>query len=104
MFIDDFVEIFLVNEGVPDPFRVDDQDRPFLAAIQATGRVHAHLALTRELKRLNPLLDIAAHLGGSTTATALTLSAFLTDIGTKKHVAFVVTHGDSVAQRTGIVI
>jgi hypothetical protein len=46
MRFDDFIDIVLIDKGVPNAFRVDHDAGAFFAAIQAAGVVDAHFALT----------------------------------------------------------
>ena len=53
MRLDDFVDVGIVDVGVPGAFGVDHRYRAGGAAVQATGLVHAHLARAREPCRLD---------------------------------------------------
>jgi len=57
----DFVDIFTVNIGVPDTFRVNDDDWPFIAAIKTSRRVDPYTTLARKTQRLAALLGVIAH-------------------------------------------
>ena len=62
MLVNDFVQISMIHIGIPDCIRIDDDDRPFGAAIQATGIIDAHLVGYGGTQRLDALLDIITRL------------------------------------------
>src|SRR5271166_1468940 len=51
----------LVDVAVPDRIRIDDDDRAFVAAVQAAGLVDAHLTLAIEAQGLYALLGVSLH-------------------------------------------
>src|SRR4026209_2385804 len=61
----DLVDVGAVHVAVPDSLRVDDDARPFLAAIQAPRLVHPHLARPGESQLLDALLGVIAHFAGA---------------------------------------
>lgn len=89
----DFLDIFLVDVGVPDAFRVDDGDRTFLATIKATGRVDPHAALAGQAKLPGAQFRKIPHCFTAATATAWPVRALGTDVGAEENVALVVAHG-----------
>src|SRR5690606_18127172 len=98
MRVDDVIDIALVDIGVPDAFRVDDHDRPFLAAVQAAGLVDAHLACSRESQLLDALLRIFLH--GLCIAVGATgaIGPGRALVQTEKYVVTVVAHCGSPAK------
>ena len=48
VFFEDFVDIFPVNIGVPDSFRIDDDDRALFTAVQTSRRVDSYAPLARK--------------------------------------------------------
>lgn len=92
MLLDDLVEVFFVDEGVPDPFRVDHQRGPLFTTIEAAGCIDAHLALPGHFHGLDALLHVPAQLGGTAFSTAWPLGALVADIGAEEKVAFVIAH------------
>jgi len=46
MRINDFIDILYIDIGVPRTLWINDQYRSFIAAIEATGRVDADIAVT----------------------------------------------------------
>ena len=86
----DFVDVFAVDVAVPGAFRIDDDDRPLGAAVEATGRIDTHLPGAGQTEFLAALFGIVAHRLGIETLAAGT--AVLAKIRTKEHVMFVVTH------------
>src|SRR5690606_3067930 len=89
MGFDDFVDVFLVDEGVPDSFRIHDHDRALVAAIEAAGAVDAHLAFAGQLERLDPVLGVGPQIIGAVIlATCLTIGAL---VGAEKNVVTEIT-------------
>src|SRR5688500_2571715 len=68
--IDDLVDVRLVDVRVPDRVGIDHHARPLLAAVEATGLVHAHLAGTRKAERLDAALGVVAHARGALVVAA----------------------------------
>ena len=60
--LDDLVDVALVDEGVPDRFRIDHGDRAAGAAIQAAGLVDADLARPSQAQLLDPGLAVVERL------------------------------------------
>jgi len=61
VFLEDFVDIFPVNVGVPDTFGVNDDDRPFVTAIKTSRCVDSYTPLARKAQRLAALLGVITH-------------------------------------------
>jgi hypothetical protein len=90
MFLNDFLDVFLVNIGVPDGFRIHDHDRPLIAAVEATGLVDPHLTRPLQLELGNAVFGISLHLGGAKgIATAFTGFAL---VAAEKNVMFEMAH------------
>ena len=81
--LDDLVEIFVVDVGVPDGLGVDDQDGSGLAAVEAAGTVDPYLACTMDAEVLAALLDVGARVGRTALVTAL--AAVFALVGTEEH-------------------
>ncbi|OMP13991.1 hypothetical protein COLO4_00490 [Corchorus olitorius] len=92
MALDDFVDVFLVDEGVPDGLGVDHHDRTEFAAVEAAGLVDAHAAFTVDAEFLAALLGVFLHgLGAKVGAAARAVLAF---VQAKENVVLVVAaHG-----------
>ena len=88
MAVDNLVDVFLINIRVPGTLRVNHHHWPFLAAVQATGVIDPHLALTRQTKPFYAGLGIIAHGLGIVVGT--TWPAILAQVGAKKYVVFIV--------------
>jgi hypothetical protein len=90
MRINDFVDIVLIDKGVPDRFRVNDTDRAGITAIEASGLVDSDLAGTREAERFNPRFGVLPHrLAAPIGAARATIVAL---IEAKKYVALKMAH------------
>src|SRR5262245_18961623 len=68
--LDDLVDVGLVDIGVPDRVRVDDDAGTLLAAIEAARLVDAHLAFTGHAERLDAALGVVAHGRGALVVAA----------------------------------
>lgn len=90
MLINDFIDVLLINEGVPGFIRVDHHNRPQITAIKTTGGVNPNPALARQTQLFNTLLGILPHLTGMMILA--TGPAILTLIGAKKDMMRVITH------------
>ena len=92
MFLNDFVDVFLVHIGVPDVFRINDNDGTFIAAVKATCIVDAYsLALAIEPKRFDAAFCIVAHGLRAMVVTADRPVFALVD--TEKYMPLIVAHG-----------
>src|SRR5437763_10558450 len=90
MLADYFVHILLVHVRIPNLFRIHDDDRTLLAAIQAAGHVDARLAFTRQTQCFHFAFRILAHFGGAMiVAAGLALFAL---IAAEKDVMLVIAH------------
>src|SRR6185436_13353849 len=92
MFLDDLVDVGLVDVGVPDRFRVDDDAGAFLAAVEAARLVDADLAFAGETELLHPFLGVVAHRRRALAVAAGPVRARVTLIAAKENVLVVVGH------------
>lgn len=90
MFIDDLVDVFAINIAVPDFVGIDHEHRAEFAAVKATGRIDAHLALAGKPQLLDPGLGVLANFGGIAASAALFAAVAL--VGAEKDVVFVKGH------------
>lgn len=92
MSLDDLVDVFLVNIGIPDCIGIDHCHRAKLAAIQATGGIDPHPARTIQAQRLDPLLGVGTQGRCGALLTALAVFLRVPQIGAEKDVALVEAH------------
>src|SRR3989344_3813585 len=100
MFVNNLVNVVMVNVGVPRTLRINHDYRPFLAAIEATGAVHADTALSMQPQRFDPLLGVIAHALGIVVRAAG--GTVVPTVHTKKHMVTVVVrrrHGSFLTRR-----
>jgi hypothetical protein len=91
MLFDDFIEIGLIYIGVPGGFRINYDDRPFVATIHAPGGIDADIVIGfRNAEFLDLVLHIVACPLGSKIAA--TIAAVLPLIGTEKYMLVEITH------------
>jgi len=91
MFFDDFIDIFLIDIGVPDVIWVDHGDRSFAATIQATGDIHPDRAFAFGYTQFfGALFGVISHCLRIILLT--TLGSVLAQIGAKKDVPLIVSH------------
>jgi hypothetical protein len=81
--LDDLVEVFSVDVGVPDRIRIDDDHRPGFAPIQAAGVVDPYLPGTMNAQLLATFLDIVPRL--LRPALTAALPAVVALIDAKEH-------------------
>jgi hypothetical protein len=92
--IDNFIDIFLINIGVPDTFRINYTNRSLLATIKATGLINPDFTLTGHTQRLYPVLCIISQIYRSTLIAGRPLGARPAIIGAEKYMSLVVLrHG-----------
>jgi hypothetical protein len=92
MLLNDFVDVFLIHVCVPDIFRVNDNDRAFVATVEAACIVDAYsLALAVKSKRFNAAFCIIAH--GLRALVVAADCPIFTLIDTEKHMPLIVAHG-----------
>src|SRR3569832_1720472 len=78
MLVDDFIDVFRIDIGVPGALRINDQHRAFFAAIQAAGLVDPHLALAVQIEFLDaPLRMLLRRLGAARSAAGPAVIAFV---------------------------
>src|SRR5581483_2548035 len=92
MLLDDLLDVFLVDVGVPDAFGIDDDARALFAAIEAAGLVDAHVAGPRELELLHALLRVVAHAGGALVVAAGAIAGRALVAAEKDVIAVVAAH------------
>ena len=88
MLLNNGINIFLAGVAVPGAFRIDHHRWPLGAAIEATGLVHAHLALTGQPERFHPILGVVAHGHSALVGTAGLAAGAL--VNTEKNVVEVI--------------
>src|SRR5687768_12218467 len=71
MLLDDLVDVFLVDVGVPHGFRVDHHHGTQLTAIHASRLIDADLARAVELQRLDAVLGVFTDLARPVVVAAL---------------------------------
>src|SRR3989338_8927600 len=100
MLVNNLVNVATVSVGVPRALRINHDYRPFLAAIETTGAVHADTALSMQPQRFDPLLGVIAHdLGIVVRAAGGTV---IPTVHTKKHMVTIVVrrrHGSFLTRR-----
>jgi hypothetical protein len=92
--IDNFVDIGMVHVLVPGLFRIDDQHRSILAAVQAACGVDTDLVRAADTQLLAALLGVIAQLLGATVITGL--APIITLVGAEEYVVPVVAHGQKL--------
>jgi hypothetical protein len=91
VFLDDFVDIFPVNIGIPDTFRVDHDDRPFITAIKTPRRIDPYATLVRKAQRFALLLGVIAH--GQRIKSLAAGTAIRTRIDAEENMITIIVHG-----------
>src|SRR5574340_1670286 len=86
MDLEDLVEVGLVHVGIPDAFRIHDQQRTFVAAVEAAGAVDAALAFAVEIGELDLFLQVVADLLDASSAAAF--GAVVALVGAEKNMVF----------------
>ncbi|MNN55901.1 hypothetical protein D3C81_1708040 [compost metagenome] len=71
MDVDDFIEVFIVDIGVPGALRIDHDDRAFFAAAEATGLIDADCATAAQAQFLDACLQVFLRGVRTTFGTAL---------------------------------
>jgi hypothetical protein len=103
VFLNDFLNVLLVDIGVPHCFRIDDEHRASVATIKATGLIDPHLAFPFEFELANTIFGVGLQLAGAQrVATGFTRCPL---IAAEKHVMLEITHAqDSLLCRIFTVI
>jgi hypothetical protein len=88
MGVDDFIDVFIIDKGVPGSLRINHHYRAFFAAFQTTRLVDANLAVTGQTELFDTffgmfLRRLRAFVGAAGTFAGLTL------VQAKKHVVLV---------------
>ena len=98
MLIDDFIHIFPIDIGIPDPLGVNDDHRPLFTAIEATGGIDADTTGTGNAECLAALFGVIPHGKGIKPLTAS--AAVFTQIGAEKHMVTIVGHALTIPETT----
>src|SRR3569623_849531 len=91
--LEDFVDVGFVLIGIPDAFRVHDQQRALVAAVETTGAVDTAPAFAIEMGVLDLFLQVVAHLLAAGRAAAF--CAVVTLVGAEENMVLVVLVGHS---------
>src|SRR5436190_13341028 len=91
MLLHDFVDVFLIDVGVPDFFGIHHHHRPFIATVEATRQIDANLSLARKFERLDLVLGVVAYLARAVIIAAI--GAGIALVTAEKDVSFVIAHG-----------
>jgi hypothetical protein len=98
MLLDDLVHIFLVYIGIPDPFGINDHDRPFFTAVETPGGIDADTPGTGYAQLLAAPFGVITHREG--IEALATGAAVFTKIGTEKHVVVIVGHASTIPENS----
>ena len=90
VFIDDFIDIFPIEVGVPDIIRVDHDNRAKFAPVETARAIDPDLSLARQAQLLDPVLGVVAYLHSIALLTALL--ALLAPVGAEKNMVLVIRH------------
>lgn len=90
MLIDDFINVVFIDIGIPCFIRVNDDNRPFIAAIKATCIIDTDFFLAAQFQGFNTLLGIVAQLLSAEIVTAF--GTALTLIGAEKNMILIIAH------------
>ena len=96
MFLDDLAHILGLHEPIPDSLRIDHDDRPMLALIQAPGLVHADTAL--QPCRFHGIFHQISNFLGIPVGAAWPGSGLVPLVEADKHVMLVIRHADWMRQ------
>ena len=88
--IDDFIDIFAIDVGVPDLFRIDHDHGAKFTAVKAARGIDPDLPGARQAQLLDTLLGVIANLRRIALRAAL-LAAFA-HVGAEKYVILVIRH------------
>jgi hypothetical protein len=87
--VNDFVNIVLIDIGIPNAFRVYDDGRPFIATIETASLIHPDVSFPGNLKFLDACLRIIAYCLRAMVVTARAPIVAL--IATEKDMMFEIT-------------
>jgi hypothetical protein len=87
---DNFVDVFPVSVVVPNPFGINNDDRAFLATIEAPSRIDAYAPLAGKTQRLDARLGVVAH--GLRLMVRATGRAIVALVRAEKYVVSIVRH------------
>ena len=88
MRIDDVVNVVLIDIGVPDTFRLDDQHRTFFAAIQTAGLINTYFTVAIHVQCFEAFLCVFLNAGRAAIMTAR--PSVLTLVEADEHMILVV--------------
>lgn len=94
VFFEDFVDIFPVDIGVPDTFRVNDDYRTFFTAVETSRRIDPYTALARKSQRLAALFGVITH--GLRFKPLATCTAIRALVDAEKNVITVIVHNRKI--------
>jgi hypothetical protein len=97
MLIDDFINVVFIDIGIPGFIRVNHDNRPFIAAIQATCIVDADFLLATQFQGFNTLFGIIAQFLSAEIVTAFGTAFAL--IGAKKDMILIIAHSNVFEKR-----
>jgi hypothetical protein len=90
MFLDDFLDVVVVDVGVPDSFGVHDENRSFITAVHAASLIDAHFPFALEFERGYAILGVGLCSGGAKRIAAA--FSFFPLVAAKENVMRVMTH------------
>jgi len=90
MLINDEIHVFPAEIGVPGPFRIDDNDRAFLATAQAAGSTGPDPAGIKHTCLLESLPGVTSQFAGAVVLAAG--AAIVALIGAEKGVSLIEAH------------
>ena len=90
VFVDDFINIFPIEIGIPDLIRVDHDYRAKFAAIETTRTIYYDISLILPPKLLDSCLGIVAYF--RRIALFKSLLTLLTLVSAEKYMVLVIRH------------
>jgi hypothetical protein len=97
--VNDLVDIVLIDEGVPNRFRVNHAYRARVTSIEASGLINPDLAGARETECFNPGFGVLPH--GLAAAIGTARATIVALIEAKKHVALKMAHWALAGRQLG---
>lgn len=90
MFLDDFLDIGLIDIAIPDPFGIDHHDWALGAPVQTARAVNSDLSFAVFLQCLDAFLGVGLDFSRATAGTAL--CAVIALIDAEKNMFFKIRH------------
>jgi len=91
MLMDNLIDVFLINIGVPDVVGVNHGHGPLFTTVQTTCRIHSDTTLfSSNIEFLGALLGVISH--GLSIMLLTTLAAIFSLVSTEKQVVLVIGH------------